>query len=82
MNVKLFTARAFSPRIILNLPVCFQDAESDGAKIFKEVAAGIDELPFGITSNADLFTEHNMDADGVMLFKKVIVFKLIAGFTL
>jgi len=49
----------------------FQDAESEGAKAFKEVAAGIDEIPFALTSNEDLFKEHDMEADGVMLFKKV-----------
>lgn len=49
----------------------WQDVESDGAKVFTEVAAGIDDIPFGVTSNSDVFKEYEMDGDGVMLFKKV-----------
>ncbi|XP_045212696.2 protein disulfide-isomerase-like, partial [Mercenaria mercenaria] len=48
----------------------FKDANSDGAKVFTEVAAGIDDIPFGIASDTDIFKEHEMDSDGVMLFKK------------
>lgn len=36
-----------------------------------KVADGVDDIPFGITSNADIYKEHEMEKDGVMLFKKV-----------
>ena len=41
--------------------------------MFTEVASGIDDIPFGVTSEADLFKEYQMESDGVMLFKKVII---------
>lgn len=58
-------------KVYSNISSFIQDVESDGAKVFREVAASIDEIPFGITSNADLYKEHEMEVDGVMLFKKV-----------
>jgi len=48
----------------------FKDQESAGAEAFKKAAAGIDDIPFGITSDADAFTENKVDKDGVVLFKK------------
>ncbi|KAH3869164.1 protein disulfide-isomerase-like [Dreissena polymorpha] len=48
----------------------FKEADSDAAKVFNEVAASTDDIPFGITTNKDLFKEHEMESDGVMLFKK------------
>ncbi len=49
-----------------------QNAESDAAKAFLEVAAQNDALAFGITSHNDLFKEHKVDKDEqVVLFKKV-----------
>jgi len=48
-----------------------QDVESAGAKAFLEAAADIDDIPFGIVSNADVFAEYEVSADGVSLFKKV-----------
>jgi len=49
----------------------FKDVESAGAKAFLGAAAGIDDVKFGISSDAALFTEYGVTADaGVVLFKK------------
>lgn len=48
----------------------FKDHESDQAKAFIEVAASIDDLPFGITSDSDVFADNKVDEDKVVLFKK------------
>lgn len=33
----------------------------------------MDDIPFGISSNADVFTKYQLSKDGVVLFKKVLV---------
>jgi protein disulfide-isomerase A1 len=48
----------------------FKDLESADAKAFLEVASETDDLPFGITSKDDIFKEHKVDKDSVVLFKK------------
>lgn len=48
-----------------------QDAESDLAKQFLLAAEAVDDIPFGITSNGDVFSKYKLDKDGVVLFKKV-----------
>ncbi|XP_052762854.1 protein disulfide-isomerase-like [Mya arenaria] len=48
----------------------FKDSESDGAKVFTEVASSVDDLPFAIASEDALFKEFQMEVDGVMLYKK------------
>lgn len=48
-----------------------QDVESDFAKQFLLAAEAIDDIPFGITSNSDVFSSYQLDKDGVVLFKKV-----------
>ena len=48
-----------------------QDQESEGALAFKKAASGIDDIPFGITSDDSVFKEHKVDKDSVVLFKKV-----------
>ncbi|XP_036766529.2 protein disulfide-isomerase [Manis pentadactyla] len=48
----------------------FKDVESDTAKQFLLAAEAIDDIPFGITSNSDVFSKYHLDADGVVLFKK------------
>lgn len=49
----------------------FKDQDSKAAKAFKDAAAGIDDIPFGVTSNKDLYKEFEVDTeDGVVLFKK------------
>lgn len=45
--------------------------KSDSAKEYEKAAQGIDDIPFGITSNTDIFKEYEMESDGVALFKKV-----------
>ncbi|PNJ87236.1 P4HB isoform 9 [Pongo abelii] len=46
------------------------DVESDSAKQFLQAAEAIDDIPFGITSNSDVFSKYQLDKDGVVLFKK------------
>lgn len=53
-----------------------QDVKSDGAQQYEKAAQGIDDLPFGITSNTDVFKEYDMESDGVALFKKVFILYL------
>uniref|UniRef100_A0A8I4A0Z5 protein disulfide-isomerase n=1 Tax=Callithrix jacchus TaxID=9483 RepID=A0A8I4A0Z5_CALJA len=48
----------------------FKDVESDAAKQFLQAAEAIDDVPFGITSNSDVFSKYQLDKDGVVLFKK------------
>ncbi|XP_076445933.1 protein disulfide-isomerase-like [Babylonia areolata] len=48
----------------------FKDQESDGALAFKKAAAGIDDIPFAITSEDSVFKEYKMDKDGIVLLKK------------
>lgn len=50
---------------------CLQDVESDFAKQFLLAAEAVDDIPFGITSNSDVFSKYKLDKDGVVLFKKV-----------
>uniref|UniRef100_A0A8C0DNG1 protein disulfide-isomerase n=1 Tax=Balaenoptera musculus TaxID=9771 RepID=A0A8C0DNG1_BALMU len=46
------------------------DVESDSAKQFLLAAEDTDDIPFGITSNSDMFSKYQLDKDGVVLFKK------------
>ncbi|XP_033747481.1 protein disulfide-isomerase-like [Pecten maximus] len=48
----------------------FKDLESDDAKNYEKAAKTIDDVPLGITSNADVFAEYKVEKDGVVLFKK------------
>jgi protein disulfide-isomerase A1 len=48
----------------------FKDQESDGAKEFLKVAAGLDGVPFGITSDSEVFADNKVENDKVVLFKK------------
>ncbi|GFS13875.1 protein disulfide-isomerase [Elysia marginata] len=48
----------------------FKDQESDSAKTFLKVATSMDDLPFGITSDSDVFADNKVDEDKVVLFKK------------
>nr|AMM62657.1 conotoxin-specific protein disulfide isomerase variant 2 [Conus textile] len=48
----------------------FKDQEGKGAAAFKKIAAEIDDVAFGITSEDNVFKEHKMKKDGVVVFKK------------
>lgn len=54
--------------VLISLP---QDQESDAAKAFLEAAGGIDDIPFGITSEDAVFKDNKVDKDSIILFKKV-----------
>lgn len=53
------------------LPLSPQDLESDSAKQFVLAAEAVDDVPFGITSSSAVFSQYQLDKDGVILFKKV-----------
>nr|DAZ86636.1 TPA_inf: venom-related protein PDI [Conus judaeus] len=48
----------------------FKDQEGKGATALKKIAAEIEDVVFGITSEDSVFKEHKMKKDGVVLFKK------------
>ncbi|KZC09484.1 Protein disulfide-isomerase [Dufourea novaeangliae] len=48
----------------------FKDAESDGAKVFMEVANTIDDHGFAVTSSEEVMKEYNVEDGKVVLFKK------------
>ncbi|KNC83931.1 hypothetical protein SARC_03846 [Sphaeroforma arctica JP610] len=48
----------------------FDDVESAAAKAFLAVAAGLDDVSFGITSNADVRSELKVEGDAVALLKQ------------
>jgi protein disulfide-isomerase A1 len=47
-----------------------QDQASDDAKVFNDVAASMDDVNFGISSQDDVYTHYKMEKDGVVLLKK------------
>ena len=49
----------------------FADVESAEAKAFTAAADGIDDIEFGIVSNAEIAKENNVEGNGIALFKKV-----------
>nr|XP_025968889.1 protein disulfide-isomerase [Dromaius novaehollandiae] len=48
----------------------FKDLAADAAKEFLLAAESIDDIPFGISSSADVFSKYELSKDGVVLFKK------------
>lgn len=49
----------------------FKDQTTDAAKAFLGVAAGIDDIPFGITAEDSVSTQYEAQPDSIILFKKV-----------
>ena len=49
----------------------FADVESPEAKAYTSAADGIDDVEFGVVSNADVAKEYEIDGNGIALFKKV-----------
>lgn len=47
----------------------FKDRESDEAKTFLSVANAVDDYPFGITSNEDVFAKYEAKSGSIILFK-------------
>lgn len=48
----------------------FKDQSSDKAKAFLSVAAGIDDIPFGITSEDAVYSQYEAQCGSIILFKK------------
>ncbi|CAH0390704.1 unnamed protein product [Bemisia tabaci] len=48
----------------------FKDAESENAKVFLSAASLIDSHPFAITADDSVFSEHKVESDKIVLFKK------------
>ncbi len=65
-------AKAFQDSADVVVVGFFKKQDSDDAKVFLDVAGGMDETLFGITSDDAVFKEYKMDKDGVVLLKKVI----------
>lgn len=63
-------AKAFAEKDEVAVLGFFKDVESAAAKAFLGVALETDDIPFGITSNADVFSEFKVTGDAVVLFKK------------
>lgn len=49
----------------------FKDQTTDAAKAFLEVAAAIDDIPFGITSDDAVLKQYEASCGNIILFKKV-----------
>jgi protein disulfide-isomerase A1 len=63
-------AKAFQESAEVVVIGFFKKDDSDKAKAFLDVAAALDETPFGITSDEAIYKEYKMKADGVLLLKK------------
>ncbi|KAL1517563.1 hypothetical protein ABEB36_001311 [Hypothenemus hampei] len=48
----------------------FKDQSSDLAKIFLDIASGIDDIPFGISDNDDVISNYETKDGSIVLFKK------------
>ncbi|XP_018571513.1 protein disulfide-isomerase [Anoplophora glabripennis] len=48
----------------------FKDQSTDAAKAFLSVASGIDDIPFGITSEDSVNSQYEAQPDSIILFKK------------
>merc|ERR1712062_366413 len=48
---------------------CFKDETTDGAKAFLGAASSMDDLPFGITGDEAVCSEHGVSGEGVVVLK-------------
>ncbi|XP_046659697.1 protein disulfide-isomerase [Homalodisca vitripennis] len=48
----------------------FKDQTSDFAKLYKDVAAALDDYPFAITGDSAVEAEYKVEGDKIILFKK------------
>lgn len=49
----------------------FKDQSTELAKAFLEIAASVDDIPFGISSDDSVFGEYETKCGSIILFKKV-----------
>lgn len=54
----------------------FKDQSTEVAKAFLSVAAGIDDIPFGITAEDGVSTQYEAQPDSIILFKKVCQYSI------
>jgi len=62
-------AKAFTEGKDVAIVGLFKNKESESAKIFLEVAAGLDDIPFGISDSDALFEEYKVTKDTIVLIK-------------
>ena len=48
---------------------CFSDETTDGAKAFLGAASSMDDIPFGITGDEAVCSEHGVSGEGVVVVK-------------
>merc|ERR1712156_478737 len=48
---------------------CFSDETTDGAKAFLSAASSMDDIPFGITGDEAVCSEHGVSGEGVVVLK-------------
>jgi len=63
-------AKAFQDSADVVVIGFFKDKDGKDAKAFLEVAAAMDDTPFGITSEDAVFKEYKVSKDGIVLLKK------------
>uniref|UniRef100_A0A6M2DXS5 Protein disulfide-isomerase n=1 Tax=Xenopsylla cheopis TaxID=163159 RepID=A0A6M2DXS5_XENCH len=63
-------AKAFIEESQVVIVGFFKDRESDEAKAFLAAANSVDDYPFGITSNEDVYKNYEAKCGSVILFKK------------
>jgi protein disulfide-isomerase A1 len=63
-------AKAFADSAEVVVIGFFKDKDSADAKVFLEVAAGMDDTLFGITTDKAVFSEHKVDKDSAIVILK------------
>merc|ERR1712154_41275 len=62
-------AKAFIEGKTVAVIGCFKDEATDGAKAFLGAASSMDDLPFGITGDEAVCSEHGVSGEGVVVVK-------------